>query len=302
MYAPLIHQPARELMPLFSPWPVGQWGMDIVGKMPVAPGGFKFLITATDYFTKWVEAEALVTITEADVIYFVRRNIVTRFGVPFTIITDNGRQFVGQKYLAFLDQYGIKSSTSTPGYPKGNGQAEAANKAISSGIKRRLTNRRGKWAEELPTVLWGYRTTPRRATGRTPYSLAFGMEAVIPIQAGMPTVRRENFVPSTNSEAIAADLDLAEEGRENARIKIAAHQEEMARGYNRSVRVRTFKPDDLVIKQVLEEAKKKKMMPNYTGPYRVVKHLGKGNYRLQEMDGTPVAKTWNACNLRRFYA
>jgi ribonuclease HI len=301
MFAPIIHQPARDLSPLTSPWPFSQWGMDIVGKLPVAPGGFKFLLTATDYFTKWVEAEPLVTIEESDVIRFVWRNIISRFGVPFAIITDNGGQFSGQKYRALLDEYGIKWDTSTPGYPQGNGQAEAANKAISSGLKRRLESRRGKWAEELPRVLWAYRTTPRRSTGRTPFSLAFGMEAIIPLQIGLPTILTENFDEEVNNENIAADLDLAEEHRENARIKLASYQQEVAKGYNRSVRLRSFKPDDLVWKKVLEKSKKKKLMPNWEGPYRVLKHLGSGNYKLEKLDGSPIAKTWNANNLKKFY-
>jgi hypothetical protein len=58
-FAPMIHQPARELNPLSSPWPFAQWGLDIVGPLPQAPGNKRFLITTTDYFTKWVEAEPL---------------------------------------------------------------------------------------------------------------------------------------------------------------------------------------------------------------------------------------------------
>ncbi|XP_058217413.1 uncharacterized protein LOC131328488 [Rhododendron vialii] len=86
---------------------VTPWGMNVVGKLPVAPDGFKFLLTAIDYFSKWVEAEPLVTIEETDVIRFVWRNIISRFGVPFAIITDNGRQFTCQKYRSLLDEYGL---------------------------------------------------------------------------------------------------------------------------------------------------------------------------------------------------
>ncbi|XP_058181253.1 uncharacterized protein LOC131299692 [Rhododendron vialii] len=138
MFSPIIHQPSRDLSPLTIPWPFSKWGMDIVGKLPVAPGRFKFLLTATDFFSEWVEAEPMVTIEEADVIRFVWRNIIARFGVPFAIITDNRRQFIGQKYRSLLEEYGIKWDTSTQAYPQGNGQAEAANKAISSGLKCRL--------------------------------------------------------------------------------------------------------------------------------------------------------------------
>ena len=79
LFAPIIHCPAEDLQPVISPWPFAQWGIDIVGKLPTALGGFKFLITGTDYFTKWVEAEPLVTITAADVKKFIWKNIVSRF-------------------------------------------------------------------------------------------------------------------------------------------------------------------------------------------------------------------------------
>ena len=164
MFSPLIHQPARDLTPVTSPWPFAQWGMDIVGKMPTAPGGFVFLITATDYFTKWVEAEPLVHIEESDVIRFLWKNVISRFGVPYAIVTDNGSQFVGSRVLDFYDQFNVKTKSSTPAYPKGNGQAEASNKSIVNGLKKRLEGKKGKWVEELPSVLWAYRTTPRRST------------------------------------------------------------------------------------------------------------------------------------------
>lgn len=97
LFSPIPKQPAQALKPITSPWPFAQWGLDIVGKLPTAPGGFKFLITTTDYFSKWVKAEPLVTTMEADVRRFVWRNIVTRFRVPYAIVSDNGSQFVGKE-------------------------------------------------------------------------------------------------------------------------------------------------------------------------------------------------------------
>ncbi|XP_058180085.1 uncharacterized protein LOC131298624 [Rhododendron vialii] len=113
----------------------------------------EFLITATDYFSKWVEAKPLVTTTEADVRRFVWRNIVTRFGVPYAIVSDNGSQFVGKELTGLCAEFRIRFFNSTPSYPQGNGQAEATNKTVCAGIKRRLHSKRGKWAEELPRVL-----------------------------------------------------------------------------------------------------------------------------------------------------
>jgi hypothetical protein len=81
-FAPMIHQPARELNPLSSPWPFAQWGLDIVGPLPRAPENKRFLIVATDYFTKWVKAEPLSNIRDVDTKRFLWKNVITCFGIP----------------------------------------------------------------------------------------------------------------------------------------------------------------------------------------------------------------------------
>ena len=87
-----------------------------------------------------------------------------------------------------------------------------------------LEKAKGKWAKELPSVLWAYRTTPRRSIGETPFALPYGMEVVIPLEIGMPTIRSESFQPDLNNEAVSLELDLAEERRERALIHIVAYQ------------------------------------------------------------------------------
>ncbi|XP_057484915.1 uncharacterized protein LOC130771317 [Actinidia eriantha] len=224
LFFPLIHQPARDLTPLTSPWPFAQWGMDIVGVLPRAPGNKRFLLAATDYFTKWIEAEPVAQIREVDVIKFIRQNILSRFGIPPAFVSDNGTQFVGSKVRRLLEQLKIEFYTSTPSYPQYNGQTEATNKTIMIGIKKRLEKAKGKWVEELANVLWAYRTTLRKATNETPYSLAFGFEAVIPLEVGLPTIRKEAYDLTHNNNVLARDLDLAEEKRDNALIRMADYQ------------------------------------------------------------------------------
>jgi hypothetical protein len=158
-FAPMIHQPAGELNPLSSPWPFAQWGLDIVGPLPRAPGNKRFLIAATDYFTKWVEAEPLSNIRDVDTKRFLWKNIITRFGIPWAAISDNGTQFESKLFKGFCSDLGIRNFFSSPGYPQSNGQAEASNKVIMNGIKRKLEAAKGKWVEELPSILWTYRTT-----------------------------------------------------------------------------------------------------------------------------------------------
>ena len=89
-HAPIPHVPSETLKPISGPWPFTQWGMDIVGPLPPPPAQKKFLLVATNYFSKWVEAEAYASIKDKDVTKFMWKNIICRFGIPQTIIADNG--------------------------------------------------------------------------------------------------------------------------------------------------------------------------------------------------------------------
>ena len=85
-------------------------------------------------------------------------------------------------------------------------------------LKKRLDDAKGKWVEELPHVLWTYRTTPQKSTGETPFSMTYGAEAVIPLENGFPTIRTSTFTSNGNDELLKKNLDLVEERRENAMV------------------------------------------------------------------------------------
>ena len=126
---------------------------------------------------------------------FVWKNIVTRFGVPDSLILDNGLQFDSKVFRAFCNDLSIKNKYSTPTYPQSNDQAKVVNKMILNGLKRRLDGANGRWVEELPNILWAYRTTPRRSTSETPFSLTYGAEAVIPTEVSLCSARVAGFDP-----------------------------------------------------------------------------------------------------------
>ncbi|RVW63605.1 Pol polyprotein [Vitis vinifera] len=173
-----------------GPWPFAQWGMDIVGPLPAAPAQKKFLLVATDYFSKWVEAEAYASIKDKDVTKFVWKNIVCRFGIPQIIIADNGPQFDSIAFRNFCSELNIRNSYSTPLSSKqwaGGSHKQNSNQCL----KEKAEQAKGKWVEELPGVLWAYRTTPGRPTGNTPFALTYGMDAVIPTEIGLPTIRTD---------------------------------------------------------------------------------------------------------------
>lgn len=103
-----------------------------------------------DYFTKWTKVEALVNIRDVDVKKFVWKNIVTRFGVPNSLISNNGLQFDSRAFREFCSGLGIKNRYPSPAYPQSNSQAKATDKTIVNGLKKRLDHAKGKWVEELP--------------------------------------------------------------------------------------------------------------------------------------------------------
>ncbi|KAM1764361.1 hypothetical protein ACFX11_003622 [Malus domestica] len=130
-----------------------QWAIDLVGPMSLATRGKGMTIVTTDYFTKWVEAEPMTTMAQTDIERFIWRNIICRFGIPQSIVKDNAQQFVGKDLAKFFKKYGIKRHMSTPRYPQGNGRAKASNKMILDCLKKSLTNKKGKWPDELPKCL-----------------------------------------------------------------------------------------------------------------------------------------------------
>ena len=225
-HAPIINAPISELQSVIEPTPFAKWGLDILGPFPQATGGRKFLIVATDYFTKWVEAEPLATITSKKIEEMVWKNIICRFGLPRVLVADHGKQFDCDAFRDFCARMNIRLSLASVSYPQANGQAESSNKTILNGLKTRIERAKGAWVDELPSVLWAYRTTSRVSTGETPFSLAFGTEALIPVEVGLNSPRMVEFneqTEHTNAEALRENLDFIEEERERACIRLEAY-------------------------------------------------------------------------------
>ncbi|KAL1223270.1 hypothetical protein V5N11_030064 [Cardamine amara subsp. amara] len=148
-------------------------------------------------------------------------------------------------------------SYSTPRYPQSNGQTEAANKTVLSNLKKRLGSYKGGWNEELQPVIWAYRTTPRRASGETPFSLVYGMEAVVPAELNFPGLRRVKLLleETLNTQMMHDALDTIDEQRDQALIQLQNYQQTTARYYNSRIKNRPLQVGDLVLRRVFENTK-----------------------------------------------
>jgi hypothetical protein len=129
--------PTSSLNPIIKPWPFKGWGIDLICQInPPSSKGHKFVLLAKDYFTKWVEAIPLKKVTSENMVEFVKEHIIYIFGIPHTITTDQGAQFVSSEFREFAESMGIKLLNSSPYYAKANGQAEASNKIMIKIIKK----------------------------------------------------------------------------------------------------------------------------------------------------------------------
>ena len=131
-------------------------------------------------------------------------------------MSDNGRQFDNTPFREFCEQLGIKNHYSSPSHPQANGQAEVANRSLLKIIKTRLEWAKGVWPDELLGVLWAYTTTVRTPTGETPFKLAYGSEAVIPVEVHMMSYRVRKYQAEENEEQLRLNLDLMDEVRMDA--------------------------------------------------------------------------------------
>ncbi|GFZ14410.1 hypothetical protein Acr_24g0006000 [Actinidia rufa] len=137
-----------------------------------------------------------------------------------------------------------------------------------------------------------------------PYSMAFGFEVVIPLEVGLSTIWTEAYDASHNEEVLARDLDLANERRENALIRMADYQKQLAKTYNQKVQHRECLVGNLVLRKVVGNTKNstdEKLGPNWEGPYKIVKLIGKCVYYLEDSKGKQVQRPWNSNNLKKYY-
>ncbi|KAL0317346.1 UNVERIFIED_CONTAM: hypothetical protein Sangu_2148900 [Sesamum angustifolium] len=188
-HANLIHQPPKPLHPTIASWPFDAWGLDVVGPLTKSSGGHLCILAATDYFSKWFEAVPLREVKKDDVADFICTHIIYRYGVLRYIITNNGKPFCNSLIDKLCQKFGFKQRNSLIYYAAANGLAEAFNKTFCNLLKKVVAKSKRDWHERIGEALWAYRTTVRTPTQATPYALVYGVEAVLPLEQQIPSLR-----------------------------------------------------------------------------------------------------------------
>jgi transposase InsO family protein len=160
--------------------------LDFIGEIhPPSSGQHKWILTTTDYFTKWIEVVPTKQAIDVVIVKFLETNILSRFGCPRKIITDNARSFKSKKMVEFCIKYQITLGHSISYYPQGNGLAESSNKSLVNIIKNLLQDNKNSWYNMLVNALWVDRLMTKRSIGMSPYQLVYGMDVVFPTSVGV---------------------------------------------------------------------------------------------------------------------
>jgi ribonuclease HI/transposase InsO family protein len=295
-YARQTHLPAQALQTIPITWTFAVWGLDLVGPLQKAPRGFTHLLVAIDKFSKWIEVRPLNSIRFEQAVAFFT-NIIHRFGVPNSIITDNGTQFTGRKFLEFCEDHHIRVDWAAVAHPMTNGQVERANGMIIQGLKPRIYNDLNKfgrrWMKELPSVVWSQRTTPSRATGFTPFFLVYGAEALGPTDFEYGSPRTRAYDAQSNQTNREDSLDQLEEARDMALLHSARYKQSLRRYHARGVRSRDLQVGDLVLRLRQDARGHHKLTPPWEGPFIIAKILKLGTYKLANSQGEVYSNAWN---------
>ena len=306
-HANFIHQPPEPLHPTVASWPFDAWGLDVVGPMTKSSGGHLYILAATDYFSKWAEAIPLKEVKKENVADFIRAHIIFRYGVPRYIITDNGKPFCNSLIDRLCLQFEFKQRKSSMYYAAANGLAEAFNKTLCNLLKKVVAKSKKDWHERIGEALWAYRTTHRTPTQATPYALVYGVEAVLPLERQIPSLRiaiQEGLTEDENARLRLEELESLDEKRLEAQQRLECYQARISRAFNKRVRPRSFQVGDLVLAVrrpiIITHKTGNKFTSKWDGPYVVKEAYTNGSYKLRADDGLRIGPI-NGKFLKRYY-
>ncbi|XP_039682978.1 protein NYNRIN-like [Medicago truncatula] len=262
-YAGIQRVPASELHAIIKPWPFRGWALDVIGEIkPTSSKGYRYILVRIYYFTKWIETIPLKDVTQEEVISFIQKFIIYRFGIPETITTDQGSVFTGRKMAKFAEDTGFKLLTSTPYYAQANGEA-----------------------------LWACRTSLKESTNTTPFRLTFGHDAVLPAEILLQSVRiqRQYEIPVNHYwDMVIDELTDLDEERLTALEVLARQKERVAKAYNKKVKSKFFAQGDLVWKVILPMDKKDRTLgkwsPGWEGPWQILRVFSNNAYEIEELN------------------
>ena len=291
----------HRLPGVLHPIPVGepfsQIGIDIVGPLPRTQKGNRYIIVATDYFTKWPEAEAVSEATGKRVAEFIYQTIICRHGCPKKILSDRGTHFRNEIVDGLLKQFEIRHLLSTPYHSQTNGLVERFNRTLCESLAK-ITEGKEDWDQHLSPVLFAYRTSKQSSTKMTPFYLVYGRHPHLPTES-TDEILEQNLL----NRLFILTEELPKQ-QEIAKKNIQRNQQQQKQRHDRKVNAnRKFKIGDQVL--MYDAARDKhftgKLKPKWKGPFYIHDCLPNGAYKLRTMDGKVLSAPINIFLLKQYF-
>jgi hypothetical protein len=306
LYANKARAPPALLHPVITVGPFCKWGIDFMTCNPPSSNGHKYIIVAVDYFTKWVEAMPTFNNTADTATRFFFNHVISHFGVPLQLVSDHGKHFENEIFVELSSRLGFSHEFASPYYPQSNGQVEAVNKVLKTMLQCTVNKHKTNWHHMLFSALWAYRTTVKTATGFTPFHLVHGVEATLPIECEIPTLRTAiELLPDTAPmEQRLLNLESLDEDRRSSLQNNEAAKKWSKATFDRHVNLRSFNEGDLVLAYDIahDTLGHGKFESLWHGPYIIQHCLTKGTYILASPEGHPLKEPVNGLYLKKFYA
>jgi hypothetical protein len=291
-FAKQQHVPTYKLVTIPPTWPLVYWGLDMIGHLPTAPGGFNKVLVAIDKFTKWIEVNP-VTCPRTDRVLDFLDELVHLYGLPHRIIKNLGSNFSNDQFWEYCKNKWINVRYVSVANPRANGQVERANGMVLDALKKRLhdtgNTKGGKWIKEPPNALWGLRTQPNKPTGQSPYFLAYGSEAILPADVMWESPAVEQYDKGISEDNIRVDIDGLEEARCIALVQSTRYLEGIRRYHDRNVKERSFNVGDLVLRHIQNTEGLHKLSSPWEGPFSVSKVTRPGSYYIRHLEAMTSA-------------
>ncbi|MCO5559379.1 hypothetical protein L7F22_012978 [Adiantum nelumboides] len=276
------------LRPIMGARAFAKWEIDFVG--PIAPPAYKtlaqYIIVAIDYLTKWVEAKATAKNDAKMTAQFLYENIFTRYGLPIEIVSDRGTHFINEVIEFLLDEFMMIHKKSAPYHPQANGQTENKNKILVTILTKIVSELRADWDQKLHSALWAYRVAYKTSIGRTPFNMVYGIQAILPLEFLIPTLRVAKDLEWTRHELLEQleVLKILDENRLRAVASIYAQKRNMKSFFDQHVINKEFAIGDYVLMYTLKQHSKK-LKKRRNGPYVIHDISSSGAIKLATLEG-----------------
>ena len=278
-------------------------GIDLVGPLPITTLKNRYIIVATDYLTRWPEAQAVPNASAATLAQFIFTEIVCRHGIPKIILSDQGPNFRSDMLRILCEKLLIHHKFSSPYHPQTNGMVERLNRTLCESLAKVATSQ--NWDVYLPPVLFTYRTKKHATTGYTPFQLVYGRQAVLPIEAILSTTETESEIDLEDSILTRAYelMDKLEETHEHARKNTETSQQKQKQRHDARIKPVGFEIGEKVWVQRkdIESSRSVKFEDKRKGPYTICAKLGNGAYKLRNDKGQILKRYYNSDRLEKYY-